>query len=128
MTKLVQARLGIAVREIAEVAVRERTSAEILRQRLLDGRVVLPMNLCRKALGLPEIEPCGIGQGLRTKVNANIGTSQDFPDLEPELEKLHAAVETGADALTIGDDSSSRCPLMTVLTAYHSALVELAGT
>ena len=126
MTKLEQARLGIAVPEIAAVAARERTSAEVLRQRLLDGRVVLPMNLCRKALGLPEIEPCGIGEGLRTKVNANIGTSQDFPDLKPELEKLNAAVEAGADTvmdLSTGGDirsirrrilEASRVPVGTV--------------
>ena len=126
MTILEQARLGIAVKDLGTVAARERISPEILRQRLLDGRVVLPMNLCRKALGLPEIEPCGIGQGLRTKVNANIGTSQDFPDLKPELEKLKAAVECGADAvmdLSTGGDirsvrrqilESSRVPVGTV--------------
>ncbi|MDN5345444.1 MAG: phosphomethylpyrimidine synthase, partial [Clostridia bacterium] len=58
------------------------------------GRVVIPANKNHT-----NLEPCGIGRGLRTKVNANLGTSTAYPDLEPELEKLREALDAGADAV-----------------------------
>ena len=51
--------------------------------------------------------PRGVGKGLSTKVNANIGTSSAYPDIEPELIKLQAAIDAGADAvmdLSTGDN------------------------
>jgi len=126
MTKLEQARSGAAVPEIEAVAAGEKTAAEVVRGRVADGRIVLPLNLRRKALGLPGIPPCGIGEGLRTKVNANIGTSQDFADARAELEKLDVAVDAGADTvmdLSTGGDirsirrrilEASRVPVGTV--------------
>src|SRR5208337_1948167 len=99
MTKLEQARSGAAVPEIEAVAAGEKTTAEVVRRRVAAGRIVLPLNLRRKALGLPQVAPCGVGEGLRTKVNANIGTSQDFADPRAELEKLNVAVDAGADTI-----------------------------
>ena len=62
-------------------------AADIARE-ILAGTAVFPLN------GLREIErPCAIGEGLRTKVNANIGTSGDRADLELELAKLKVSVE-----------------------------------
>ncbi len=72
--------------------------------RLLDaGRVVIPRNP-RHA----KLVPCGIGEGLRVKINANIGTSKDHADIDEELEKLRVAVRYGADAvmdLSTGGDT-----------------------
>lgn len=51
--------------------------------------------------------PRGVGLGLSTKVNANIGTSSAYPDIEPEIEKLEVAIAVGADAvmdLSTGDN------------------------
>jgi phosphomethylpyrimidine synthase len=57
------------------------------------GRVVVTKNLGR------EPAPLGIGEGLRVKVNANLGTSKDICDLNRELEKVRAAVDAGADTI-----------------------------
>lgn len=58
------------------------------------GRVVIPSNPRHRGL-----KPCAIGEGLRVKVNANIGTSRDYVDIEQELEKADVAISHGADAI-----------------------------
>ena len=58
------------------------------------GRIVIPLNPRHKGL-----EPCAIGEGLRVKINANIGTSQDHIDVAEELKKVKVATECGADAI-----------------------------
>ncbi len=58
------------------------------------GRVVIPSNPRHRGL-----KPCAIGEGLRVKVNANIGTSRDYVDIEQELEKAKVAISHGADAI-----------------------------
>ncbi len=83
------------------VAADEKIDLEKLRARLQSGEIVI----WGQAEG--AVKPTGIGTGLRTKVNANIGTSPDFPSLEDELDKLHAALSVGADTimdLSIGGD------------------------
>ena len=77
-----------------EVARREHTSAEKIRQRIADGTVVIARNRTRQGRAA-----CGVGLGLCTKVNANIGTSMDYPDLDKELRKLKVAEEAGADTV-----------------------------
>lgn len=94
MTQLIKARAGIITPEMVAAARREGLSPELIRQKLADGAVVLPANINHLAL-----EPCAIGAGTRTKVNANIGTSSDFPNQEAELEKLRRVVAAGADAV-----------------------------
>ena len=47
----------------------------------------------------PKIAPLAIGKGLRTKVNANVGTSGDHNNIEEELEKVRVAIEAGADTI-----------------------------
>lgn len=58
------------------------------------GRVVIPSNPRHKTL-----KPCAIGEGLRVKINANIGTSPDYVDLDEEVEKTRVAIRYGADAI-----------------------------
>jgi phosphomethylpyrimidine synthase len=58
------------------------------------GRIVIPSNPRHRYL-----VPCAIGEGMRVKVNANIGTSRDYVDIKEELEKARVAVKYGADAL-----------------------------
>jgi len=58
------------------------------------GRAVIPSNPRHKIL-----RPCAIGEGLRVKINANIGTSRDHIDIEEELEKVRVSVRYGADAI-----------------------------
>ena len=93
-TQILLARQGEITPAMQEVARREHISAEKIRQRIADGRVVIARNRLRQGAGA-----CGIGRGLRTKVNANIGASMDYPDLDKELRKLTAAEESGADTV-----------------------------
>lgn len=94
MTQLEEARKGNPTREMVIVAREEGISIDELLQKIADGTVVIPANPNHR-----DLKPIGIGEGLRTKVNANIGTSMDFPHIEPELEKLRVALEAGADTI-----------------------------
>ncbi|MEM1689284.1 MAG: phosphomethylpyrimidine synthase ThiC [Candidatus Hadarchaeales archaeon] len=92
---------GEITEEMKKVAEIEEISPEVLRRRIASGRVIIPKNIIR------EIEPIGIGEGLKVKVNANVGTSPDYVDLEEELRKALVAVKYGADTimdLSIGGD------------------------
>ncbi len=94
MTQINKARRGVLTRQIRRVARAERLAADRLGELVAGGLVVIPWN----PLHGPT-QPAGIGRGLRTKVNVNIGTSRDFPKLSDELRKLKASLENGADAL-----------------------------
>ncbi|MFQ5827413.1 MAG: phosphomethylpyrimidine synthase ThiC, partial [Dehalococcoidia bacterium] len=89
-----QAEKGTITPEMRRAAAREGIEPEAVLQGLAEGTIVLPANPLHHGL-----EPCAIGKGLRTKVNANIGTSSDSPSLETELEKLRLAQESGADTV-----------------------------
>lgn len=80
---------------IAKVAAREGVEGNFVQKGLSEGTIVIPYNRKRPR----AIEPVGIGKGLRTKVNANIGTSPSIANIENELAKLKAAVEAGADTV-----------------------------
>jgi phosphomethylpyrimidine synthase len=94
MTQLEIARKGDISPQMAAVAQAEGLEAEFIRQGVANGTIVVPANIKHANLA-----PCGIGAGLRTKVNANIGTSSDFGNVNTELEKLCVAVEAGADTV-----------------------------
>ena len=94
MTQLEKARKGVLTEEMKQSAAREGVSPEAIRQGIVDGTIVICRNINHTA-----IEPLAIGLGLRTKVNANIGTSRDNQDLKLELEKLSVAIAAGADAV-----------------------------
>ncbi|WP_435335386.1 phosphomethylpyrimidine synthase ThiC [Haloarchaeobius sp. TZWWS8] len=105
MTQLRDARDGIVTEEMTRVAERERVSPEFVRQQVADGQVVIPANLHHESL-----DPMGIGRELATKVNANIGNSDDSSDADEERRKLHTAVHHGADTvmdLSTGDQLDS---------------------
>lgn len=79
--------------EIQRVASREKVSVRFLKQGLNNGTIILVRNRRHR------IPPLAIGKGLRTKVNANIGTSPDVCDLRRELKKLRVSIEAGADTV-----------------------------
>jgi phosphomethylpyrimidine synthase len=94
MTQLEKARKGLITKKMKIAARDEKVAPEYIRQGLVDGTIVICRNVNHSA-----IKPLAIGKGLRTKVNANIGTSKDHMDLNLELKKLKTAVEAGADAV-----------------------------
>lgn len=94
MTQMLAARAGEITPAMRRVAEKEEVSPEFVRQGVAEGTIVIPANINHKSL-----DPAGFGKGLRTKINANIGTSTSFPDIEKELAKLKVVLESGADAV-----------------------------
>ncbi|MDH5696711.1 MAG: phosphomethylpyrimidine synthase ThiC, partial [Dehalococcoidia bacterium] len=77
------ARKGTLSPPIKHVAEKEGVEQDFIIRGLAGGEIVVPANVNHT-----KLIPCGIGKGLKTKVNANIGTSSDFCDLNMELGKL----------------------------------------
>lgn len=102
MTQLSEAKKGRATEEMERVAELEDLPVNEIVKKVANGRVVIPRNRNRD-----DVKPTGIGEGLRVKVNANVGTSPDYSDTEEELEKAEVSVDYGADTvmdLSIGGD------------------------
>ena len=101
-TQMQLARQGIITAAMEIVAKQEGLSPELIRNRVAEGTIAICANINHK-----NLVPRGVGLGLSTKVNANIGTSSAYPDIEPEIEKLEVAIAAGADAvmdLSTGDN------------------------
>jgi len=94
MTQVERARRGTPTPQLKRVAKLESVSPDSLIALVAKGKVVIPWNP-RHA----PASPSGIGQGLRTKVNVNLGTSRDFPRLADELRKVRISLDYGADTL-----------------------------
>lgn len=94
MTLMEKARNGKTDTIMEEVARQEGVEVEFIRKGLAEGTIVIPYNTRHK-----NLKPKAIGEGLTTKINANIGTSEDYSDIEVELEKLRVAINNGADAV-----------------------------
>jgi phosphomethylpyrimidine synthase len=112
MTQLELAGKGIISPQMSLVAEQEGVETELIRQGVAEGTIVIPASTEHT-----NLVPCGIGQGLKTKVNANIGTSSDFGSIDTELEKLQVAIDCGADTAmdlsTGGDISAIRRAIIT---------------
>jgi phosphomethylpyrimidine synthase len=94
MTRLEKAKKGIITEEIRRVSRSEGVQADSLLKGIAKGEIALVKNRVHK-----KIKPLAIGRGLKTKINANIGTSKDHLDLEEELKKMKVAIESGADTI-----------------------------
>jgi len=92
-TRVEIARKGIITDEVKHVAADEAFDPEQLSRDIAEGVTVISRN------NNHDIKPLGIGRGLRTKVNANIGTSRDRISLDEEMEKLDVLIRYGADAV-----------------------------
>jgi phosphomethylpyrimidine synthase len=94
MTQLEYAKNDIVTPLMKKVARDEGVLPKMVSNLIKEGRVVIPLNKRRRIE-----KPCGIGWRMRTKINANIGTSTDKPQIRIELEKLEIAIKHGADAI-----------------------------
>jgi phosphomethylpyrimidine synthase len=94
MTQILEARKGNITPEMEAVARSESVSIEHVLEGVAEGTIVITRNMLHTS-----IAPLGIGKGLRTKINANIGTSKDRMSIDDEIEKLKVAVSAGADAV-----------------------------
>ena len=93
-TQIENARQGNLTREMAFVAEAEGLTTQFIMDKVAKGEIVIPCNTNR-----PDQKISGIGTGLRTKVNASIGTSSDICDVDLEVAKAKAAEEEGVDTL-----------------------------
>src|SRR5512136_2484140 len=93
MTFLEDAKRGIVGDEIRAVALQEGVTEEFIRRGIAGGHITIPVSPYR------DVKICGIGEGLRTKVNASIGTSTDIVNIPEEIEKVRQAERAGADTL-----------------------------
>ncbi len=93
MTRMEVAKKGIITDEVRRVAAAEGLSPEQLSEDIASGVSTIPINRNH------PITPIGIGRGMRTKINANIGTSKDRISIDSEMEKLDVLVKYGADAV-----------------------------
>ncbi len=94
MTQIGEAQKGNSTPEMEAVARAEGVSLEHIVDGVADGTIVITRNAKHAT-----ITPLGVGKGLRTKINANIGTSKDRMSIDDEMAKLRAAVAAGADAV-----------------------------
>lgn len=93
MSLVNDAKNGKITEEMKIVAAEEGVEPEFVRRGIAAGRIVIPVSPYR------DVKFCGIGKGLRTKVNASIGTSSDISDIDMEIKKARVAEEAGADTL-----------------------------
>ncbi len=95
VTQMSYAKRGIATEEMKQVAKDEHVDLDLIVRGVARGVIIIPKNNARSQ----EIKVKGIGKGLSTKVNVNIGTSTLKVDLKEEVEKAKVAVRYGADTI-----------------------------
>src|SRR4030042_3797210 len=115
MGQLELAKQGVLSPQIKHVAQQESISPDIVGQYVAEGKIVIPSNINHA-----NLVPRGIGEERSVKVNANIGTSSEYGNIDSELEKLRTAIRFGADAImdlsTGGDIASIRQSIIAAST------------
>ena len=96
VTQIDFARAGQITPQMKEVAEREHRDPEYIRERVADGRIAIPANIVHIKKGMRVF---GVGEGLSTKVNVNLGISGDKADAAEEWKKVKIAEDFGADAI-----------------------------
>jgi len=111
MTQLEMAKNNEISNEMEIVSQKEKINVRDLVKKIAEGRVVIPASRLHK-----NLDPIGIGEGLRVKINANIGSSPDRADLNHELDKLKICIDAKADTVmdlsTGGDIDKIRCEII----------------
>lgn len=93
-TQMEAAKKGILTDQMKRVAEKEHMDSQLLMERVAQGKIAIPANVNHKSL-LAE----GVGLGLSTKINVNLGISRDCPDVDKELEKVKKAIDMKAEAI-----------------------------
>ncbi len=93
-TQMDAARKGIVTEQMKIVAEKEQMDISILMQRMSEGKIIIPANKNHK-----NLDPEGVGEGLRTKINVNLGISKDCSNVDIELEKVKYALDLKAEAI-----------------------------
>ncbi len=128
MTQMEQAKRGTITEAMRYVGAVEGIDPEKLRRSIASGRAIIPRNVHH------DFNPIGVGEGLSTKVNANIGTSGHHQQVQEEIDKLRIAVQCGAEMvmdLSTGDGLDSvrkeilkRCPVILGTVPIYQAVAD----
>lgn len=118
MTQIDAARAGIITPQMECVAQKEQRDAEWIRTRVATGEIAIPANINHGSLS-----PEGVGTGLRTKVNVNLGISGDLIDPEVEYEKVRIALELGAEGIMDLSNHGKTREFRQNLIAISSAMI-----
>lgn len=136
-TQMDAARKHIITKEMEAVAAYEQMDIQDVLTYVAKGQIVIPANKRHACL-----KPYGIGRMLKTKINVNLGTSKDCLDLDMEMEKVHYAIDMGAEAImdlsSFGDTRAFRkkltqecpaiigtVPIYDAVVYYHKALKDI---
>ncbi|MBN2797186.1 MAG: phosphomethylpyrimidine synthase ThiC [Clostridia bacterium] len=93
-TQMDAASKGIITREMKVVAEKEQMEIHLLMEKMAKGEIIIPANKYHH-----NLNPEGVGSGLKTKINVNLGISKDCPDVNVEMDKVYMAIEMKADAI-----------------------------
>lgn len=117
-TQMEAAKKGIVTKELAIVAKEENTSESELLKLVASGQVVIPANKNHKSL-----HPRGVGKGLKTKINVNLGVSGDCADTSVEMDKVRLAVKYDAEAIMDLSNYGKTRDFRTKLIEYSPAMI-----
>ena len=128
-TQINAAKKGILTRQMKDVLKQENISEALLMERVAAGKIVIPANKNNK-----NIIGKGVGEGLTTKINVNIGVSEDCCNIDLEIKKTRKSVEMKADSImdlsTFGDTREFRrqlveiCPVMLGTVPVYDAVAK----
>jgi len=93
-TQMNAAKKGIITKQMKEVAEREAIDVKIIMGKMAEGKIVIPANKNHK-----NLKGIGVGEGLQTKINVNLGVSEDAYDIKSEMIKVKKALELNTDAI-----------------------------
>ena len=117
-TQMEAAKKGIITPEMETVAAKENLSAEVIRQRVAEGTVAIPANIRHTSLSAE-----GIGMGLKTKINVNLGISGDCNNYENEMKKVDMALKFKAEAIMDLSNYGKTNKFRTELVAKSPAMI-----
>ena len=118
VTQIDFARAGVVTPQMAEVARKEGRDPEFIRAGVAAGHIAIPANIHHASLS-----PVGVGEGLRTKVNVNLGISGDLADEAEEWRKVDVALELGAEAIMDLSNSGKTQSFRTRLIERSTAMI-----
>lgn len=93
-TQMEAAKKKLLTPEVETVAKKENMDTHKLMELVACGTVAIPANIRHTSLS-----PEGIGTGLKTKINVNLGISGDCNNYDVELQKVDMAIKFGAEAI-----------------------------
>ncbi len=117
-TQMQAAKAGVITAQMCAVAEKENVDPQWLREKVAVGEIAIPANIHHTRLA-----PQGVGGGLRTKINVNLGISGDSPDYDREFEKMRLSLAMGAESIMDLSNCGKTSAFRTRLIAESTAMI-----